>query len=591
MNLMETADSLMADLFDLPSIPAIEEGLDDLAPVVFKALSTTFQTDSSPDTCESLDSVSFNPSPSYPSSMESPKQILFTDLVSSVREESKSPSSNLLPYLANELSLNNGCNTDGQSSDSSSKSPSLTSPSIDLTTDDSPVDVVRPASEKISDSSEKPKKKHRKNKPPDADMLPPCRVCGEKASGLHYGANTCEPCKGFFRRSIVKIEQKNEEYKCRKDGNCKLGQGKRTMCSFCRYQKCLSVGMAHDAIKIGRYTYEKRTRDITEVKKLKLKDCNNQTNTDDCEITNMVNTVKTRLTSTKNGMEGAADQEFLPDPEVDQFVQDLIDIQMENIPDLHVCFQPDVMLEKQQSAFEDYKQRLEIFGNLGLLPRSVYEEFRSITGLELDERHTMMSKNLQQLELRIRNMVKFARRIPGFSNLNIKDQQALLKGSFSEFLFIAHHHRFNKELKVIAPVPNCSGVHVSKIANVMGISFLEQLFEYADILQKINFTVEEMTLTRAIVLMFSDRGELEEPERVEEIQWNLINNLKYIFKKQGVKPEARLWKIFDKFPILRNITEMGIEANKIRIRWPVMKDHPLVLEMLRDPEEGQPRSG
>lgn len=26
-------------------------------------------------------------------------------------------------------------------------------------------------------------------------LLPPCRVCGEKASGFHYGANTCEPCK------------------------------------------------------------------------------------------------------------------------------------------------------------------------------------------------------------------------------------------------------------------------------------------------------------------------------------------------------------------------------------------------------------
>ena len=26
-------------------------------------------------------------------------------------------------------------------------------------------------------------------------MLPPCRVCGEKASGLHYGVNTCEACK------------------------------------------------------------------------------------------------------------------------------------------------------------------------------------------------------------------------------------------------------------------------------------------------------------------------------------------------------------------------------------------------------------
>ena len=26
-------------------------------------------------------------------------------------------------------------------------------------------------------------------------MLPPCIVCGDKASGWHYGANTCEPCK------------------------------------------------------------------------------------------------------------------------------------------------------------------------------------------------------------------------------------------------------------------------------------------------------------------------------------------------------------------------------------------------------------
>ena len=28
-----------------------------------------------------------------------------------------------------------------------------------------------------------------------APYLPPCRVCGEKASGFHYGANTCEACK------------------------------------------------------------------------------------------------------------------------------------------------------------------------------------------------------------------------------------------------------------------------------------------------------------------------------------------------------------------------------------------------------------
>jgi len=28
-----------------------------------------------------------------------------------------------------------------------------------------------------------------------SSVLPPCRVCGERASGFHYGANTCEACK------------------------------------------------------------------------------------------------------------------------------------------------------------------------------------------------------------------------------------------------------------------------------------------------------------------------------------------------------------------------------------------------------------
>lgn len=29
----------------------------------------------------------------------------------------------------------------------------------------------------------------------DPPMLPPCKVCGNAASGIHYGVITCEPCK------------------------------------------------------------------------------------------------------------------------------------------------------------------------------------------------------------------------------------------------------------------------------------------------------------------------------------------------------------------------------------------------------------
>ena len=34
-------------------------------------------------------------------------------------------------------------------------------------------------------------------------ILPPCQVCGDNASGYHYGANTCEACKVGFLLKIV----------------------------------------------------------------------------------------------------------------------------------------------------------------------------------------------------------------------------------------------------------------------------------------------------------------------------------------------------------------------------------------------------
>ncbi|MBN3321993.1 GA2L3 protein, partial [Atractosteus spatula] len=59
-----------------------------------------------------------------------------------------------------------------------------------------------------------------------------CVVCGDKASGYHYNALTCEGCKGFFRRSITK----NAVYKCKNGGSCEMDMYMRRKCLLTEIQ-------------------------------------------------------------------------------------------------------------------------------------------------------------------------------------------------------------------------------------------------------------------------------------------------------------------------------------------------------------------
>ncbi|XP_045539803.1 orphan steroid hormone receptor 2 isoform X3 [Papilio machaon] len=69
-----------------------------------------------------------------------------------------------------------------------------------------------------------------------------CIVCGDRASGRHYGAISCEGCKGFFKRSI----RKKLGYQCRGSMNCEVTKHHRNRCQYCRLQKCLACGMRSD---------------------------------------------------------------------------------------------------------------------------------------------------------------------------------------------------------------------------------------------------------------------------------------------------------------------------------------------------------
>ncbi|CAH8622874.1 unnamed protein product [Schistosoma margrebowiei] len=73
----------------------------------------------------------------------------------------------------------------------------------------------------------------------------PCVVCGDNATGFHYRAMTCEGCKGFFRRSV----QKKLIYTCKFQGHCSVSDKQnRNSCQKCRFDRCISGGMAKDLV-------------------------------------------------------------------------------------------------------------------------------------------------------------------------------------------------------------------------------------------------------------------------------------------------------------------------------------------------------
>ena len=58
-------------------------------------------------------------------------------------------------------------------------------------------------------------------------------------AGYHYGVQTCESCKGFFKRTV----QNKKTHTCHRGGTCEIHIHSRKKCAACRFQNCCAVGM------------------------------------------------------------------------------------------------------------------------------------------------------------------------------------------------------------------------------------------------------------------------------------------------------------------------------------------------------------
>ncbi|XP_060550592.1 bile acid receptor isoform X2 [Pantherophis guttatus] len=294
-----------------------------------------------------------------------------------------------------------------------------------------------------------------------------CVVCGDKASGYHYNALTCEGCKGFFRRSITK----NAEYKCKNGGNCEMDMYMRRKCQKCRLQKCKAVGMLAECLLTEIQCKSKRLR--------------------------------------KNTLQ-PPEETISEDPERSDLKQ---------VSSTTKLYKEKVKLSPEQQNLLRYimdsynKQRIppEVTKKLLQEDYSAEENFLVLT--EMATSHVKM-------------LVEFTKRLPGFQILDHEDQIALLKGSAVEAMFLRSAEIFNRKL----PRGHVDLLEERIRNSGISDEYITPMFHFYKSIGELKMTQEEYALLTAIVILSPDRQYIKDRDSVERLQEPLLEVLQTFCK-------------------------------------------------------------
>uniref|UniRef100_A0A8B9HR03 RAR-related orphan receptor C a n=1 Tax=Astyanax mexicanus TaxID=7994 RepID=A0A8B9HR03_ASTMX len=402
----------------------------------------------------------------------------------------------------------------------------------------------------------------------------PCKICGDKSSGIHYGVITCEGCKGFFRRS----QQNNAMYSCSRQRNCLIDRTNRNRCQHCRLQKCLALGMSRDAVKFGRMSKKQRDSLYAEVQKHQQ----SQERTSGPGGITLPSRVNDDIGENGNGGHGRycsldllggsggsssssqsspeqSVQEFSDTPHIKHEYQLLHETGMYTHSPLNGQPEGCSLLEIERITQSVVKSHVET---------SQYspEELKRLTWNLYSSEETRTYQNKpsevmwQQCAVHLTNaiqyVVEFAKRITGFMDLCQNDQIILLKAGCLDVLLIRMCRAYNPLNHTLL----FDGKFASpQLFKALGCDDLvNAVYELAKTMSRLQMTEEEMALFSAAVLLSPDRPWLSDSQRVQRLQEKVYLALQRCLNRGGTS-EEKLTKMVAKLPIMKSICNLHID--------------------------------
>uniref|UniRef100_A0A672J1F9 Nuclear receptor ROR-alpha B-like n=1 Tax=Salarias fasciatus TaxID=181472 RepID=A0A672J1F9_SALFA len=401
----------------------------------------------------------------------------------------------------------------------------------------------------------------------------PCKICGDKSSGVHYGVITCEGCKGFFRRSQLPTVS----YSCSRQSNCQIDRASRNRCQHCRLQKCLAQGMSRDAVKFGRMSKRQRDSLIAEVERHRQQQQQQQLQGDsqavlsypaknrqdrspqllqpisstyayagDAELLNYAADVHPYLLCSPNDSQVSG---MIYRSKRDQNVQDA-ELYLKCLQSFCI-FADELCASIVHCHRETSQYRAEELQALKLKLFS-REEIQAYQSKSVDE---MWQHCAVRLTDAVQYVVEFAKRIPGFRMLNQNDQIALLKTGSMEVVLLRMSRSFNTENSTVFFDGKFAGVEIFK--SLACGDLIMAVFDFAHDMCALKLSEQQIALFSALVLINADRPCLEERGKVQRVQRSVELGLTHILHRDH--QENLMPKLYQRMAVLRSLCRLHLE--------------------------------